>query len=131
MESTIFITINDALRLQAKTISRFGGAAGIRDLNGLESAIAQPTMSIFGQYAYKDIFEMGAAYCFHVIKNHPFADGNKRAGLLVSLAFFSKNGIDIRANNQELYTTIMHIAESKIDKQEIALFFRKTAHIRI
>lgn len=127
MKSLIFITPKEALRLHAKTISRFDGSSGIRDINLLESALAQPQTVLFGQYAYNDIFEMGAAYCFHIVKNHPFVDGNKRTGLLVALASFSLNGVTIEADRNELYLLIIHIAESKITKEEIAEFFRKTA----
>ena len=127
MKSLTFISLKDTLRLHAKTISRFDGGSGIRDIGLLESALAQPQMTLFGEYAHSDIFAMGSAYCFHVVKNHPFVDGNKRTGLLVTLAFFNLNGLKIVADHDELYMLIIHIAESKTTKEEIAAFFRKTA----
>lgn len=127
MEIFVFVTLKETLRLHAKTISRFDGGSGIRDIGALESALAQPQTTLFGQYAYKDVFAMGAAYCFHIVKNHPFVDGNKRTGLLVTLVFFKKNGFHIVADHEELYLLIIHIAESKISKDAIADFFRKTA----
>jgi len=119
--------MHEALKLHKKSLHMFGGIAGVRDMNLLESALAQPQMMLFGEYVYADIFQMGAAYCFHMIKNHPFLDGNKRAGLLVALSFLRKNNIEIEADQDELYLLAMHTAASQIEKEAITHFFRQTA----
>lgn len=122
-----FVDIDDALRLYEDTIARYEGIFGVRDINLLESAILQPQTMMFGQHVYEDIFQMGAAYCYHIIKNHPFVDGNKRMGILVALFFFYRNDVLIDADHDELYLLAVHTASSKINKEEIAHFFKETA----
>ncbi len=80
-------------------------------------------MTIFGQFVCKDTFEMAAAYCYHIAKNHPFVDGNKRAALLTSLTFLKENGFSI---NQEVdfYAFMLDVASSKLSKEQIAHFFK-------
>lgn len=77
-----FLDSEDVLELQAEQLVEFGGRAGLRDRGLLESALAQPQASAFGELVHADVVVMAAAYLFHVVCNHPFADGNKRAGLI-------------------------------------------------
>jgi len=53
-------------------------------------------MTIFGTYACKDTFEMAACYCYHIIKNHAFIDGNKRTGIAITLTFLDRNGYEVK-----------------------------------
>ena len=68
---------------------------------------------------------MPAAYAYHIIKNNPFTDGNKRIGLLVALTFLERNGLTITASNEDLYKIALDIAQSAISKEEIAQFFKQ------
>jgi death-on-curing protein len=123
----VFISLESALSLYQDIMATFGGAPGIRDQGLLESALAQPQMTIFGQYAHQDIFDMASAYCFHIIKNHPFTDGNKRTGLLLSLTFLDINDIPIQRTFDELYHLAIAVANSSMNKKDIAKFFREVA----
>lgn len=127
MKPIYFLTLDDALILYKDVIDIVGGKPGIRDKNLLESAIAQPQLKLFEEYVYNDIYDMASAYCFHIIKNHPFVDGNKRLGILAALTFLEKNGFEVDADMDELYLLAMHTAESKLSKDEIAVFFRKVS----
>jgi death-on-curing protein len=71
---------------------------------------------------------MAAAYLFHIVKNHPFFDGNKRAGAVVALVFLDINGIEIDAPKGSLYDLTMSVATGQADKAEIAEYFR--SHVR-
>ncbi len=116
-----FISLDLALRLHARQLSRFGGADGIRDRGLLESALAQPEASFGGEYVHGDLYLMAAAYLFHIVKNHPFVDGNKRAGLLCATVFLGLNGIRLSASDDELYDLTIAVAEGRLsDKAEIA-----------
>ena len=53
--------------------------------------------------------EKGAAYVFHLVKNHPFVDGNKRIGLATGLVFLSLNDVPIEATDDELVTLIVGV----------------------
>ncbi len=115
-----FLSTKDALQIHAQQLSRFGGAEGLRDERLLESALAQPQASFGGKYLYGTVYEMAAAYLFHIVSNHPFIDGNKRAGLLCALTFLEINGIEVDDPHRSLYDLTYGVAEGKIEKAEIA-----------
>lgn len=126
-DKIIFLLPKDALRIHDNAIQRYGGSAGTRDLNLLESAMHQPQIVLFGEYVYQDIYEMAAAYAFHIIKNHPFVDGNKRTGMLVSTTFLELNNVFFKTTSAVIYALAIEIASSQKSKEEIAEFFRKNS----
>ncbi len=101
-------------------ISRFGGTDGIRDEALLESAIAQPQAAFADQYLHNDIFLMAAAYLFHIVKNHPLLDGNKRTGLASALLFLRLNGVHLQLDNDALTNLTLSVAKGEIEKSDIA-----------
>ncbi len=111
-----FLSVDEVLFLNRQQLQRFGGADGVRDLSLLESAAAQPQSSFGGSYLHGDLFEMAAAYLSHIVKSHPFVDGNKRTGLLAALVFLDLNGIIIDQGNTELFSLTLGTAEGKLDK---------------
>ena len=72
-----FLVIDDVLDIHERQLAQFGGGGGIRDRGLLESAVAAPQASFGGEWLHSDIFEMAAAYAFHIAENQPFIDGNK------------------------------------------------------
>jgi len=90
----------------------------------LDSAINIPKFTFSGNYLHNDIFEMAAAYAFHIIKNHPFIDGNKRTGITCAGVFLESNDISVKAKRGELYKLGIDIATSKVTKKEVVEFFR-------
>lgn len=68
---------------------------------------------------------LAAAYFFHIIKNHPFVDGNKRTGLMTALEFIDRNGFECNASDEKLYKLSLDTAVSQINKEKIAVFFKK------
>ncbi len=92
-----FLQIQDVLLLHGDQVDRYGGEHGVRDLALLESAVAQPQATFGGEFLHKDLFEMAAAYLFHIVQNHPLVDGNKRTGLVTALTFLDFNGVQIDA----------------------------------
>ncbi len=75
-----YLTTSEILELHRLVIERTGGSPGVRDMNLLESATAQPAMVFGGEELYPTFSDKAAALAFSVIMNHPFVDGNKRAG---------------------------------------------------
>ena len=120
-----FLSLVDVLAVHAASIERFGGAPGIRDLGLLESAIAVPQATMFGSFLHPTIEEQAAAYLFHVVQNHPFLDGNKRAGLGSALIFLGLNGSWIEATNDELIELTLGVAKHDLSKSAVAEFFRE------
>lgn len=94
-DDPLFLDVDDVLELHAAQIEIYGGLPGLRDRGLLESAVAQPQSSFGGSFAHEGLFAMAGAYLFHLVSNHAFLDGNKRAGLLAAVVFLDVNGISI------------------------------------
>ncbi len=126
----LFLEVEEVLAIHENQIARHGGTLGIRDQGLLESALAMPRAGMGGEYFHADLYEMGAAYLFHLVKNHPFLDGNKRVGLATALVFLEMNGLWIGATNPQLVDLTLAVAEGRLDKAGIATFLRKHAVVR-
>jgi death-on-curing protein len=116
----MYLTVEQVVALHQRQLDRFGGGAGLRDRGLLESAVAQPQAAFGGAFAHDGLFAMAAAYLFHIVSNHPFVDGNKRAGLLAATTFLHLNGIRVLQDSAALYLLTMSVAESRIDKAAVA-----------
>ncbi|OGQ50787.1 MAG: death-on-curing protein [Deltaproteobacteria bacterium RIFCSPLOWO2_02_FULL_53_8] len=123
----IFLLLTEVVEIHCDQIMRYGGSPGIRDVELLQSAVGMPTAGFSEDYLHSDIFEMAAAYLFHIIRNHPFIDGNKRTGAVTALVFLMMNGIEIVAKEDKFEAMVRSVAEGKMDKVSVAVFFRKNA----
>jgi death on curing protein len=121
----LFLSLEEVLDIHHDQIERYGGAEGIRDLGLLHSAIAMPEAGSRSQYYHTDFFEMAAAYLFHIVKNHPFVDGNKRTGVVAAIVFLAMNSVEIRVTNEALVDTVLSVAEGRLQKSAVAEFFRR------
>jgi death-on-curing protein len=126
-----FLDMDDLLETHAQQIANYGGSEGLRDSNLLASAIAQPEASFAGNFLHADLYEMAAAYLFHIVSDHPFIDGNKRVGLEAALIFLEINGIDLVAADHELVDVTLATATGQISKDAIAEFFRTHARQQV
>ena len=79
-----------------------------------------PSASYEGKYLHNGMFEMAAAYAFHICQNHLFLDGNKRTALAAALVFLDLNGIEIYDPEERLYDLMMEVAKGKKNKGDIA-----------
>jgi len=123
--SPLFLGLEEVLEIHHDQITRYGGTEGIRDLGLLQSALSMPQAGAGNQYFHADLFEMAAAYLFHIVRNHPFVDGNKRTSVTAALVFLEMNGIEIRASDEALVKTVLAVAEGKLQKGALAEFFRR------
>jgi death-on-curing protein len=99
----------------------------MRDLGLLQSAIGMSEATFEGQFLHGTVFEMAAAYLFHVARNHPFVDGNKRTALMCALVFLGLNGQRLEAEPNALYELVDGVASGHADKAEVAVFFRRNS----
>lgn len=83
-----------------------------------------PESTFDKSYLHKDIIEMASAYAFHICQNHPFIDGNKGVALVSAFVFLDFNGIEIEDPDETLYKTMMNVASSKINKEELTDILR-------
>jgi len=122
-----FLTYEQIILLHEGQINLYGGHHGIKDENLVRSAIGQPeSESGFGEdYFHKDLYEMAAAYLFHLVKNHAFNDGNKRIAALASAVFLQINGLRVIADEDDFEKLVLDAAQSLVGKKEIASFFKK------
>jgi len=119
------LTLAEVVEIHADQIKRYGGSDGVRDMTLLSSAVAMPYASFSGSFLHTDIYEMAAAYAFHICRNHPFIDGNKRTALASALIFLELNGISLLDNEGKLYDAMMSLASGHLNKAEIAKILRE------
>lgn len=122
-----FLSVEEILELHERLVERFGGSHGLRDLGMLESAVAMPQAGFGEAYLHEDIFEMAAAYLFHIVMNHPFIDGNKRTGTHSALVFLADNGYAVTLSQDEKYDLVIGVCEGTVTKKALASAFRENA----
>ncbi len=130
MTDPAFLTLDEVLALHADQIRRYGGGAGVRDVRLLQSAVETPKATHGGEHLHTSLFEMAAAYLFHIIRNHPFVDGNKRTGLIAALAFLGLNGLQLDAESEAVFHLVMGVAEGDVAKAEVAVFLQEHSRPR-
>ena len=114
-----FLSIEQVLEMHAQSIEAHGGDPGLRDRGLLESAVAMPMARFGGVLLHGDMTAMSAAYLFHISKNHPFVDGNKRTSVMAAEIFLKVNGYILAASNWELEAITLSVADSSIGKAEL------------
>jgi death-on-curing protein len=121
----IFLTLAEALEIQSDQILRYGGRGGLRDIGLLNSALAMPSASFGGEYLHPSPHEMAAAYLFHIVRNHPFVDGNKRSGAVAALVFLAMNNVACTASPVALERLVTGVADGTTRKPAVAAFLEK------
>ena len=119
----LFLTLDDVLSLHEDQIARYGGLGGLGDLGLLQSAIGNVMATFEGSFLHGSLFEMAAAYLFHICRKHPFIDGNKRTAVAAALTFAEINGVEIDANETDFYDLVIGVAEGKVTMAAVAVFF--------
>ncbi len=125
MTAVHFIPEELVLTIHADILQRYGGQAGLRDRNLLESALAQPRVTVGGQFAHKTIFDKAAAYGYHVCQNHPFIDGNKRVAFVLMDIFLQRNGWEIVAREEDAYSMMLNLSSNKLSKARLTLWLKE------
>lgn len=120
-----FIPDDLVLTIHADLLQRYGGRPGLRDRSLLESALAQPRMTIGGKFVHRTVFDKAAAYGFHVCKNHPFVDANKRVAFVLMDIFLQRNGWEIVAHEEEAYSLMMDLAAGKLTKAQLSTWLKE------
>jgi death-on-curing protein len=121
----IFLSLDDVIEIHEQQIEHYGGSHGIRDPGALESAVATPQATFGGEYLHETIYMMAAAYLFHITQNHPFIDGNKRAGANAAITFLLMNNLEPTFSEDALVDLVLGVAQGVIGKERIARFFEE------
>ncbi len=117
-----WLTKEDVLRAHSRELQIFGGAAGIRDDGALESALGRPLNK--RQYENAELPELAAAYAYGIARNHPFVDGNKRAGFVAMVGFLLLNQVDFAPDPLEAAAVILGVAAGEINEAGLARWIR-------
>ncbi len=115
-----FLTFSDIIQIHEDAILDSGGGTGLRDKAGIESAVAAPQASYFGQEQYPGIAAKAAIVCFELVTQHPFIDGNKRVGHGAMVHFLYINGYILDAEDDEQEQIILKLASGNLEKEPFA-----------
>jgi death-on-curing protein len=119
----VWIDERDALALHDRLLALHGGAAGLRDADLLNSALARPQQ----HYAYAespDLVGLATAYTAGIVRNHPFVDGNKRTGFVVGVLFLELNGYRFTASEEDAARAVLELASGELDETGYSAFLR-------
>lgn len=120
-----FLGLEEILAIHEDRIRKYGGSSGLRDLELLQSAIGNIEATFGGEFLHQTLFEMAAAYLYGICRNHAFLDGNKRTALACAIAFLRLNDLRLEAAEDDLYDLVIGVAEGRVSKAAVAVFFEK------
>ena len=120
MTEPIWINLRVIKAFHDRQINEHGGLPGLLDEGLLSSALSRPENSFHYSEPKPDVSELAAAYGFELAKNHPFNDANKRTALIAMRLFLKLNGFDLVASPEDKYKTIIRVAASDINEDELA-----------
>ena len=128
MKASLWVERRVVLRAHDEALAAHGGAAGVRDMGLLESALARP-QNLFA-YGEADVAALAAAYAFGVVRNHPFVDGNKRTAFMTAVFFLELNGHRFIASEVDATLSTLALAANEIGEAEFAAWLRENVQKR-
>lgn len=117
-----WLSVREVLITHERQLAKFGGGAGLRDLSGLESAVARPRNKSL--YEQADLMTLAAAYAFGLAKNHPFVDGNKRVAFLSMVTFLRLNGIRFAPDQAQATAIMVRLAAGHVNEEGLTRWIR-------
>jgi death-on-curing protein len=116
----------DVLRnVHQRLIETYGGLAGIRDVNALESAIARPR-NLAAYVGEESVATLGAVLAWAIVRSHPFSDGNKRAAFAALTIFLEINGHRLACSEVEETAMILRAAASEITEDAFTAWVERS-----
>jgi len=126
----IFLTLNEVNEMHEEQLALYGGMAGTRDHDALDAAAHMPQQSFGGEYVHRDLFEMAAAYLFHIALDHPYVDGNKRTAAEAADVFLFMNGYELTAAEDDYADLVLAVAGKQMNKSGVGDFLRSNSQLR-
>jgi len=120
-----FLTIERILYLHRQMVALYGGSLRIWDYGKLESAVAAPKQSYGGVRAHETVYEVAAAYLFHISQAHSFEAANKRTGAIACIEFLEENGYTLEPGEKTLFELANDVASSKMSEKDVADWVEK------
>ena len=113
-----YLSLGEVVELHRLVVAQAGGAAGLRDLGALESAVAQPRATFAGTELSPSLAEKAAALGYSLALNHPFVDGNKRVAHAALETFLVLNGRELEAGVDDAERTILALAAGALTREQ-------------
>ena len=128
MKEPIWLTREIILAIQGELLARFGGLEGLRDEGLLDSALGRPPQLL--HYGKPSLFDLAATYAHGIVKNHPFLDGNKRAGFVAAYTFLGVNGFRLDSPEEEAVLQTLALAAGELDADGFAAWLERSCSPR-
>lgn len=125
-----YLTTAQVLFVHARLILETGGAAGLRDLGLLQSALERPKATFGGVELYPSLHAKAAALLHSIVLNHPMVDGNKRLGITVAVLFLRSNGVRFAVENEEMERFMLQIAMGGVNVEAIEAWLKNASDNR-
>jgi death-on-curing protein len=125
VEEPKFLSLVEVLYLHNESLARFGGSAGVREPGLVESAMGSAQNAFW--YGGGDLFDVAAAYAFHIAESQAFIDGNKRTAAVSAIVFLQRNGVIFPKDDGSVYGAMIEVANKRMDKRGLAETFRRLA----
>ena len=125
MKEPLFLSRAEVDDLHAQSLREHGGSEGVRESGLVDSALAAAVNTYY--YARGDMFDIAAAYAFHLAESQAYLDGNKRTAVTAALTFLEANGVYRTPDQDRLYQAMIDIAKHQLDKRGLANLFRELA----
>jgi death-on-curing protein len=117
-----YLELADYLLIAESVIGLPAEAIANFDRIGLaQSALAAPQAGFGGVEAYPEFETKAAVLCWHLVKNHPLPDGNKRCAFLATVEFVERNGrtwVSAPGDPDETDHVIRGVASSDLSQQD-------------
>ncbi len=104
-------------------LAEHGGLPGVLNEGSLEAALGRPQNLTACEHP--DAAALAAAYAYGLVRNHPFADGNKRTGWVVARLFLVDNGFGLQFDPADAVQAMEALAAGKLGEDQLAEWFRK------
>lgn len=119
-----YLSVEQVLELHEDALAQWGGRPGVRDMGGVESAVAQPRQSVFGEDAYPTLEEKAVALGYSILRAQHFVDANKRTGHNAMVNFLGLNGYEIDADDDEQEHIVLLIAGGNMSREDFVAWVR-------
>ncbi|HET6683973.1 MAG TPA: Fic family protein [Gaiella sp.] len=123
---TLYLELADYLLIAEQVLGLRAEVIANFDRIGLaDSALAAPRAGFGGEEAYPDFEIKAAILCWHLVKNHPLPDGNKRCAFLATIEFVERNGrswVPAPGDPDETDQVIRAVAASEISQEDFLIW---------
>jgi death on curing protein len=120
----VFLTQDEVLAIHADQLQHYGGFAGLREEEALNTALAAPEARMNNRWVHDDLPGMAAAYLYQLTRYRPFVDGNKRTATATALVFLALNDLTLSADPADLADLVRAAAAGEVDRLAVAAWLR-------